>query len=64
MFMLVSVTMCLINPPVGVCPYLTCRIGKITIGEMWKEPCWFFLAELGVLVFCAISWGYPLEFRR
>jgi hypothetical protein len=25
MFMLVSVTMGLINPPVGVCPYLTYR---------------------------------------
>jgi hypothetical protein len=30
---------------------------------MWKEPRWFFLAELGVLVFCAISWGYPSGFR-
>lgn len=50
MVMLVAVTMGLITPPVGVCLFVTCRIGNITIGEMWKELRWFFLAELGVLL--------------
>jgi TRAP-type C4-dicarboxylate transport system permease large subunit len=60
---LISVTMGLITPPVGVCPFLTCWIGKITIGETWKELRWFFLAELGVLLFLCyflvLSTGIP-----
>jgi TRAP-type C4-dicarboxylate transport system permease large subunit len=64
MFMLVSVMVGQIILPVGVFPFLTCRIGKITIGQMWKEPRWFFLAELGALIFCAMSRGYPSGFRR
>lgn len=50
MVMLIAVTMGLITPPVGVCLFVTCRIGNITIGEMWKELRWFFLAEIGVLL--------------
>ena len=50
MVMLIAVTIGLITPPVGVCLFVTCRIGDITIGEMWKELRWFFMAELGVLL--------------
>ena len=68
MVMLVAVTMGLITPPVGVCLFVTCRIGNITIGEMWKELRWFFLAELGVLLllcyFPALSTTIPTLIGR
>ena len=63
MVMLISVTMGLITPPVGVCLFVTCRIGNITMGEMWKELRWFFLAEAAVLLllcyFPVLSTGVP-----
>ncbi|MEZ5905264.1 MAG: TRAP transporter large permease [Geminicoccaceae bacterium] len=63
MVMLIAVTMGLITPPVGVCLFVTCRIGNLTMGEIWRELRWFFLAEIGVLVllclFPVLSTGLP-----
>lgn len=63
MVMLIAVTMGLITPPVGVCLFVTCRIGNITIGSMWKELRWFFIAEIAVLLllcyFPILSTGIP-----
>lgn len=63
MVMLIAVTMGLITPPVGVCLFVTCKIGSITMGEMWKDLRWFFVAEVGVLLllcyFPVLSTGLP-----
>jgi TRAP-type C4-dicarboxylate transport system permease large subunit len=68
MVMLIAVTMGLITPPVGVCLFVTCKIGNITMGEMWKELRWFFLAEIGVLLllcyFPVLSTGLPTLIGR
>ena len=50
MVMIVSTTMGLISPPVGVCLFVACRIGNMTLRELWTELRWFFYAELGVIV--------------
>lgn len=61
--MLIAVTMGLITPPVGVCLFVTCRIGDIRMGVLWKELRWFLLAEVAVLVllcaFPVLSTGLP-----
>jgi tripartite ATP-independent transporter DctM subunit len=63
MVMLIAVTMGLITPPVGVCLFVTCRIGNLTMGAIWQELRWFFLAEIAVLVllclFPILSTGLP-----
>lgn len=63
MVMLIAVTMGLITPPVGVCLFVTCRIGAISMGELWKELRWFFIAEIVVLAllcsFPVLSTGLP-----
>jgi tripartite ATP-independent transporter DctM subunit len=63
MVMIVSCTMGLISPPVGICLFVACRIGEITLGALWKELRWFFYAQIGVvflLVFFPIlSTGLP-----
>jgi tripartite ATP-independent transporter DctM subunit len=63
MVMLIAVTIGLITPPVGVCLFVTCRIGEIKMGALWKELRWFFLAEIGVLLllcyFPILSTGIP-----
>jgi tripartite ATP-independent transporter DctM subunit len=50
MVMIVSTTMGLISPPVGVCLFVACRIGEMSLRELWTELRWFFYAELGVVV--------------
>ncbi|MCB1992331.1 MAG: TRAP transporter large permease subunit, partial [Geminicoccaceae bacterium] len=51
------------TPPVGVCLFVTCRIGNLTMGAIWQELRWFFLAEIAVLVllclFPILSTGLP-----
>jgi tripartite ATP-independent transporter DctM subunit len=63
MVMIVSTTMGLISPPVGICLFVACRIGNMTLGELWRELRWFFYAELGVIVllvlFPVLSNGLP-----
>ncbi len=49
MVMIVSCTMGLISPPVGICLFVACRIGDITLGTLWKELRWFFYAQIGVI---------------
>lgn len=66
--MLVACTMGLITPPVGVCLFVTCRIGNIRMGQLWKELRWFFLAEVAVILllcmFPVLTTGLPDLFRR
>jgi TRAP-type transport system large permease protein len=63
MVMIVSTTMGLISPPVGICLFVACRIGEMSMRELWHELRWFFYAQLGVvglLVFFPIlSTGLP-----
>jgi TRAP-type transport system large permease protein len=63
MIMIVSTTMGLISPPVGVCLFVACRIGDISLRELWMELRWFFYAELGVILllvfFPVLSTGLP-----
>lgn len=66
--MLVACTMGLITPPVGVCLFVTCRIGNIRMGQLWKELRWFFLAEVVVILllcmFPVLTTGLPGLFGR
>ncbi len=63
MVMIVSCTMGLISPPVGICLFVACRIGDITLGALWKELRWFFYAQIGVIFllvfFPFLSTGLP-----
>lgn len=63
MVMIVSCTMGLISPPVGICLFVSCKIGNMTLGELWKELRWFFYAECGVILllvfFPVLSTGLP-----
>lgn len=68
MVMIVSCTMGLITPPVGVCLFVTCRIGNLSMGALWNDLRWFLLAEIGVIVLLvlvpALSTGLPGLFGR
>ena len=63
MVMIVSCTMGLISPPVGICLFVACKIGNLTMSELWKELRWFFYAQIGVVLllvyFPALSTGLP-----
>ncbi|MBM3478301.1 MAG: TRAP transporter large permease [Alphaproteobacteria bacterium] len=63
MVMIVSTTLGLISPPVGICLFVACRIGNMTLGALWKELRWFFYAEVGVILllcfFPVLSTGLP-----
>jgi tripartite ATP-independent transporter DctM subunit len=63
MVMIVSVTMGLISPPVGICLFVACRIGDISLRALWRELRWFFYAEIGVILllvyFPILSTGLP-----
>ncbi|MCM0021112.1 MAG: TRAP transporter large permease, partial [Tagaea sp.] len=50
MVMIVSCTLGLISPPVGICLFVACRIGNLTLRELWKELRWFFYAHIGVIM--------------
>jgi TRAP-type C4-dicarboxylate transport system permease large subunit len=50
MVMIVSCTLGLISPPVGVCLFVACKIGNITQRQLWKELWPFFTAECVVVL--------------
>ena len=63
MVMIVSVTLGLISPPVGICLFVACKIGNITMRVLWSELALFFYAEIAVIVvlvyFPVLSNGLP-----
>jgi tripartite ATP-independent transporter DctM subunit len=63
MVMIVSTTLGLISPPVGVCLFVACRIGNMKLGTLWSELKYFFYAEIGVILllcfFPVLSTGLP-----
>ena len=67
MVMIVSVTLGLISPPVGICLFVACKIGKITMRQLWSELALFFYAEIGVIIllvfFPILSTGLPKLLR-
>lgn len=58
MVMIVSCTMGLISPPVGIVLFVACRIGEMTLTVLWRELKWFFLAQMGVIVLLAVVPGF------
>lgn len=67
MLVVLTLTMGLITPPVGVCLFVACRIGEIPIANLIKELWPFFLAELAVLLlivfFPSLSSWLPYQFH-
>ena len=67
MVMIVSVTLGLISPPVGICLFVACKIGNITMRMLWSELALFFYAEIAVIVvlvyFPVLSTGLPYLLR-
>ena len=67
MVMIVSVTLGLISPPVGICLFVACKIGNITMRALWSELAMFFYAEIAVIVvlvyFPVLSTGIPQLIR-
>ena len=67
MVMIVSVTLGLISPPVGICLFVACKIGNITMRALWSELALFFYAEIAVIVvlvyFPILSTGLPRLLR-
>jgi len=67
MVMIVSVTLGLISPPVGICLFVACKIGNITMRQLWSELALFFYAEIGVILllvfFPILSTGLPRLLR-
>jgi tripartite ATP-independent transporter DctM subunit len=63
MVMIVSVTLGLISPPVGICLFVACKIGNITMRALWSELALFFYAEIAIIValvyFPVLSTGLP-----
>lgn len=63
MVMIVSVTLGLISPPVGICLFVACKIGNLTLRMLWSELALFFYAEIAVIVvmvyFPVLSIGLP-----
>ncbi|MBL8337869.1 MAG: TRAP transporter large permease [Rhodoferax sp.] len=63
MVMIVSVTLGLISPPVGICLFVACKIGNLTLRMLWSELALFFYAEIAVIVvmvyFPVLSTGLP-----
>jgi TRAP-type transport system large permease protein len=67
MVMIVSCTLGLISPPVGICLFVACKIGDMSLRELWHELRWFFYAECGVVLllvyFPILSTGLPTLLR-
>jgi tripartite ATP-independent transporter DctM subunit len=67
MVMIVSVTLGLISPPVGICLFVACKIGNLTMRALWSELALFFYAEIAVIVvlvfFPVLSTGLPRLLR-
>jgi TRAP-type transport system large permease protein len=63
MIMIVSTTLGLISPPVGVCLFVACKIGDMTLSQLWSQLKYFFYAEIGVILllcfFPVLSTGLP-----
>jgi len=49
MFVILTLTLGLITPPVGVCLFVACRIGNISVWSLVKAVFPFLIAELGVV---------------
>jgi len=67
MVMIVSCTLGLISPPVGICLFVACKIGNITLRQLWSELQWFFYAQIAVIMvlvfFPVLSTGLPRLIR-
>jgi tripartite ATP-independent transporter DctM subunit len=67
MVMIVSCTLGLISPPVGICLFVACKIGNITLRQLWHELQWFFYAQIAVIMilvfFPVLSTGLPKLIR-
>jgi TRAP-type C4-dicarboxylate transport system permease large subunit len=50
MLMVLILTLGLITPPVGVCLFVACRIGNISISALVRALVPFFVAQLGVVI--------------
>jgi tripartite ATP-independent transporter DctM subunit len=50
MLMVLTLTLGLITPPVGVCLFVACRIGEMPISALVKALVPFFIAQLGVVI--------------
>ena len=50
MVMIVSCTLGLISPPVGICLFVACKIGNIDMRQLWSELWPFFFAEIAVIL--------------
>lgn len=50
MLIILTLTMGLITPPVGVCLFVACKIGDLPISRLVRALIPFFLAEVGVIV--------------
>jgi tripartite ATP-independent transporter DctM subunit len=50
MLMVLTLTLGLITPPVGVCLFVACRIGEMPISALVKALVPFFVAQLGVVI--------------
>ncbi|MEZ5865081.1 MAG: TRAP transporter large permease [Geminicoccaceae bacterium] len=50
MLVILTLTMGLITPPVGVCLFVACRIGNLPISTLVRALVPFFLAEVGVII--------------
>jgi len=63
MVVILTLTLGLITPPVGVCLFVGCRIGDIPVWRLVRAVMPFLLAEIGVVVllvfFPGLSSGLP-----
>jgi TRAP-type transport system large permease protein len=50
MFVILTLTLGLITPPVGVCLYVACRIGDIKVGALVRAVLPFVIAQIGVIL--------------
>jgi TRAP-type C4-dicarboxylate transport system permease large subunit len=50
MLIVLTLTMGLITPPVGVCLFVACKIGEMPISRLVKALAPFFIAEVCVIV--------------
>lgn len=61
--MIVSCTLGLISPPVGICLFVACKIADISLRALWRELQWFFYAQIAVIMllvfFPVLSTGLP-----
>ncbi|HEX2553919.1 MAG TPA: TRAP transporter large permease [Microvirga sp.] len=67
MVMIVSCTLGLISPPVGICLFVACKIGNLTMRALWSELALFFYAEIAVILLLVfvpeLSTGLPRLIR-